>query len=159
MHNSIVKWARSAAFVLTLAASTAGCAADAAIYVPVGRDSGEVTQRWSIGGRFDRRLCRTYGADRMELIIRDTAGGIVARAYQPCEEMQMTVDLPEGRYFGEAKLIARDGSEVSTTLELQPFRIFEDTETFIDTDFPRSSMLTVLSVDTSASSSVDEEAP
>lgn len=159
MRDSIMKWAGSAAFVLSLAAAVVGCQAEAAVLVPVGREPGQVTQRWSIGGRFDSRLCRTYGADRMELIIRDTTGRTVARAYQPCEELQMSVDLPEGTYLGDARLIARDGSEVSTTLELQPFRILQGTETFIDTDFPRSSMLTVLSVDEDASASVDAEAP
>jgi len=159
MRNSIMKWASSLAFVTSIAAVTPGCVADASVYVPVGRDSGEVTQRWSIGGRFDRSLCRVYGADRMELIIRDMSGSTVARAYQPCEEMQMTVDLPEGTYTGDARLIGRDGSEVSTTLELRPFRIVEDVETFIDTDFPRSSMLTVLSFDASSSSSVDAASP
>lgn len=159
MRDSIMKWAGSLAFVLSLAAGVAGCQAEAAVLVPVGDDSGQVTQRWSIGGRFDRSLCRVYGADRMELVIRDMSGRTVARAYQPCEELQMTVDLPEGTYVGDARLIGRDGSEVSTTLELQPFRIIEDTETFIDTDFPRSSMLSVLSVDATGSSSVDADAP
>jgi hypothetical protein len=160
MRDFITKWAGPAAFVLSLAASAAGCVVDGGTtYVPIGRDSGEVTQRWSLGGRFDANLCRRYGADRMELIIRDTAGRTVARAYQPCEELQMSVTLPEGTYVGDARLIGSDGSEVSTTLELQPFRIIQGTETFIDTDFPSSSMLTVLSIDAAAtSSSVDEDA-
>ncbi|MDI1482241.1 hypothetical protein [Polyangium sp. y55x31] len=161
MRDSIIKWAGSAAFLLSLAPAAMGCQAEGSVvYVPVGRNTGTVTQSWSIGGRFDRSLCRTYGADRMELVIRDTSGRTVARAYQPCEEMQMSVRLPEGTYRGDATLIARDGSEVSTTLELQPFRILSNTDTLIDTDFPTSSMLTVLSVDAvAASESVDESAP
>ncbi|MDI1446168.1 hypothetical protein [Polyangium sp. 6x1] len=160
MRDSILKWAGPVAFVLSLAPATMGCQAEGGIYVPVTRDTGTVTQRWSLGGRLDGRLCRTYGADRMELIIRDTSGRMVARAYQPCEELQMTVTLPEGTYVGDAKLIASDGSEVSTTLPLRPFRIYQGTDTFVDTDFPSSSMLTVLSVDAAASSAdVDEEAP
>ncbi|MDI3284966.1 hypothetical protein [Polyangium sp. 15x6] len=160
MRNSILKSAGSAAFMLTLAASTAGCPVGDDVYVVFGNESGRVTQRWSIGGRFDRSLCRTYGADRMELVIRDMSDRTVARAYQPCEEMQMSVRLPEGMYKGDATLIARDGSEVSTTLELLPFRIIADTTTPVDTDFPTSSMLTVLSVDAvAASEDVDEEAP
>jgi len=160
MRDSIMKWAGSLAFVLSLAASATGCEPNTgSVFVPIDDYDGEVTQRWSIGGRFDRNLCRTYGADRMELIIRNMSGRTVARAYQRCEELQMTVKLPEGRYVGDARLIGRDGSEVSTTLELQPFSIIEDTETFIDTDFPRSSMLSVLSVDEANASSVDPEAP
>ncbi len=158
MHDSIKKWARSASLILGLAAGAAGCTAEAAVLVPVGRDTGTVTQRWSIGGRFNANLCSTYGADRMELIIRDTAGRRVARAYQPCEELQMTVNLPEGTYVGDAKLIASDGSEVSTTLELQPFRILQGIDTLIDTDFPTSSMLTVLSVREDPGSLVDTNA-
>ncbi|MDC3979520.1 hypothetical protein [Polyangium jinanense] len=161
MRDSIMKWAGSAAFVLSLAPTAMGCLAEGSVvYVPIGRDTGTVTQTWSIGGRFDPSLCRTYGADRMELVIRDMSDRTVARAYQPCREMQMSVKLPEGTYKGDATLIARDGSEVSTTLELLPFRILSNTDTPVDTDFPTSSMLTVLSVDAvAASAEVDDEAP
>jgi len=160
MRNPMVKKACSAAFMLALAASTAGCPIESEVFVPIGRDTGTVTQRWSIGGRFDAGRCRMFGADRMELVIRDTAGRTVARAYQPCREQQMTVTLREGTYVADATLLGSDGAEVSTTLNLQPFRILRNTDTFVDTDFPTSSMLTVLSVDSAAvSDPVDEEAP
>lgn len=84
----------------------------------------------------------TYGADRMQLVIRDHAGRLIAQAFQPCEEMQMSVKLIEGSYLGDTWLIASDGSRVSTTLSLRPFQIRRNTETFIDTDFPISSLLT-----------------
>lgn len=158
MNSMATKWFFLAAFAL------GGCAVDASLDVPsVTRNStGSLTQRWSIGGRFDRSLCRAYGADRMELVIRDQTGRLVARAYQPCEEMEMTLTLAIGSYVGDAVLIAGDGSSVSTTLQLQPFRILRDTDTFIDTDFPISSLLTVLDAPeepVDEDQEVDEESP
>jgi len=160
MRNSIIQWAGPWALLLSLAPAAIGCQAEGAVFVPVGRSTGTVTQSWSLGGRFDAGRCRMFGADRMELVIRDTAGRTVARAYQPCRELQMTVTLPEGTYLADATLLGSDGAEVSTTLNLQPFRILRNTDTHVDTDFPTSSMLTVLSVDAAATSEpVDEEAP
>lgn len=77
----------------------------------------------------------------MQLVIRDPSGQVVARAFQPCEEMQMSVKLAPGSYSGDAWLIGSDGTPVSTTLSLTPFQIVQSTETFIDTNFPLSSLL------------------
>jgi hypothetical protein len=124
------------------------CTFEAAVDVPSTNQPppstpiGTLTQRWSVGGRFDSRDCRIYGAHRMQLVIRDQSGQVVARAFQPCEEMQMSVKLAPGTYSGDAWLIGADGTPVSTTLSLTPFQIFQSTETFIDTNFPISSLLT-----------------
>jgi hypothetical protein len=147
MRASTTNWFFSTIATCALGAATWGCTFEAAVDVPgndppPGTPTGTLTQRWSIGGRFDTRACVTYGVDRLQLLIRDTAGGIVARAFQPCEEMQMSVTLATGSYLGDAWLIDTDGRKVSTTLALKPFRILQNTETFIDTDFPISSLLT-----------------
>jgi len=131
----------------------AGCTAEGSLSIPspapapppASTSTGTLTQRWSIGGSFDSNLCATYGADRMELVISDTAGRQVARAYQPCNEMRMTLTLAVGSYVADAVLIDRNNREVSTTLPLQPFSILNGIDTFVDTDFPTSSMLNVLS--------------
>jgi hypothetical protein len=80
----------------------------------------------------------------MELVVRDASGYIVARAFQPCQEMQMSVKLPTGSYLADAWFLGADGRKVSTTLSLRPFEILRGTETFIDTDFPISSLLTAI---------------
>jgi hypothetical protein len=140
-------------FFRTIAMSLFGsalgaCTFEAAVDVPDNNPPppntpiGTLTQRWSIGGRFDARYCTTYSADRMQLVIRDQSGQVVARAFQPCEEMQMSVKLAPGSYSGDAWLIASDGTPVSTTLSLTPFQIIPNTDTFIDTNFPLSSLLT-----------------
>lgn len=150
MRSSMTNWFYSTIGAWALGAATLGCTLDAGIDVPGIRPpppatpTGTLTQRWSIGSRFDTRACIAYGAYRMELVIRDTAGYIAARAFQPCEEMQMSVKLPTGSYVGEAWFLAADGTKVSTTLSLRPFQILESTETFIDTDFPISSLLTAI---------------
>jgi len=157
-----------AAWVLGLA--TYGCSFEAGVDIPgtrLGTPTGTLTQRWSIGGRFDTRSCATYGADRMQLVIRDTSGRVVAQAFQPCEEMQMSVKLATGSYVGDVWLIAADGRKVSTTLSLQPFQIVRSTETFIDTDFPTSSLLTAYSslastseaLESDSEDETDEESP
>lgn len=147
MNESIVKRGRYALAALFLAGIVPACVASPEIIVPVrGSGLGTLTQRWSIGGRFDPGLCAVYAADKMELTIKDTAGNVVARAYQPCREMQMSVTLAVGTYVADAVLIGSDGSAVSTTLPLQPFRINDGRDRFVDTDFPASSMLTVLGI-------------
>lgn len=149
MRSSTTNWFFSTIALGTLGAAALGCSFEAAVDVPNTRPppatpTGTLTQRWSIGGRFDTRACVAYGADRMQIVIRDESGYIVARAFQPCEEMQMSVKLPTGSYLGDAWLISSDGTKVSTTLSLQPFQIVRSTETFIDTDFPVSSLLTAI---------------
>jgi len=148
MRSSKTNWFVSKIATFSIALAAAGCSLEAGIGGPSIRQpppdipTGTLTQRWSIGSRFDTRACVTYGADRMELVIRDTDGYIVARAFQPCEEMQMSVKLAAGSYSADAWFIASDGTKASTTLSLQPFQILRGTETFIDTDFPISSLLT-----------------
>jgi hypothetical protein len=148
MRFSTTKSFFMAAGLLALGGAASACTFEAGVDVPGTGGSapvsstGTLTQRWSIGGQFNTRLCTTYGADRMQLVIRDQSSRLVARAFQPCEQMQMSVKLPEGSYYGDAWLIASDGTRVSTTLALEPFRILRGTETYIDTDFPLSSLLT-----------------
>ncbi len=152
MRSFTTNWFFSKMATWTIAIAACGCTLDAGIGIPGSQPppppletpSGTLTQRWSIGSRFDTRACVAYGAYRMELVIRDTAGYIVARAFQPCEEMQMSVKLPTGSYVGDAWFLAADGTKVSTTLSLRPFEILNGTETFIDTDFPISSLLTAI---------------
>lgn len=147
MRSSNTNWFFLGTALFALGTAASGCSFDAALDVtrpggPPTAATGTLTQRWSIGGQFNERFCVTYGADRMQLVIRDRAGALVARAFQPCEEMEMSVTLAEGSYTGDAWLIGADGERVSTTLPLRPFRIARGTETFIDTDFPVSSLLT-----------------
>jgi hypothetical protein len=149
MRTSVKNWFYQTLVTCSLGVAAWGCALDASVGVagnnppppPVSIPTGSVTQRWSIGGQFDARTCAQYGADQMQLVIRDQSGRIAATAYQPCSEMQMTVKLPIGSYTGDAWLIATDGTRVSTTLSLTPFQILRNTETFIDTDFPTNSFL------------------
>lgn len=108
---------------------------------PPTNPTGTLTQRWSIGGRFNAQSCAAYGADRMQLVVRDMAGNTVARAFQNCEDMRMTITLGVGSYSAEAFLVSTTGTPVSTTLQLRPFQIARGTDTYIDTDFPISSIL------------------
>jgi hypothetical protein len=150
MRTSVKNWFYKTIATCSLGAAAWGCSLDASVGVPGNNPpppppvipTGTITQRWSIGGQFDARTCTQYGANEMQLVIRDQSGRIAATAYQPCSEMQMSVKLPIGSYTGDAWLIAADGTRVSTTLSLTPFQIVRNTETFIDTDFPTNSFLT-----------------
>lgn len=150
MRFTRTHWLFRAVTVGCLGIASLGCSLDATVDIPrtnpppPAAPTGTLTQRWSIGGRFDTRFCSTYGADRMQLVVRDNAGQVVARAFQPCEQLQMTVTLPTGSYSADAVLISTDGTPVSTTLSLRPFQIARNTETFVDTDFPISSLLSGL---------------
>jgi hypothetical protein len=129
----MMKWAGRAVALAALATSSA-CIAE--------EPTGVLTTRWSIDSAFDDRLCADYYANQMELVVVDMSGYEVARANQPCEQFEMSVELPTGSYAADATLIGYDNAPVSTTLSLQPFQIVRDTEIFIDTDFPASSLLT-----------------
>ena len=150
MRTSVKNWFYQTIAACTLGTAVWGCALDASVGVtgnnppppPPPIPIGTITQRWSLGGQFDARYCRSFGADRMQLVIRDASNQIAATAFQPCSEMQMSVKLPIGSYTADAWLIATDGTRVSTTLSLSPFQILRNTETFIDTDFPTTSLLT-----------------
>ncbi|UQA61956.1 hypothetical protein [Polyangium aurulentum] len=142
MMDSMMKWAGRAVALVALSASSA-CVAEADLVVAGNGPTGVLTTRWSIAGAFNDRLCADYYADKMELVIVDAGGSEVARAYQSCEQFEMSVELPTGSYSADATLIGYDDAPVSTTLTLQPFRIVRDTEIFVDTDFPTSSLLTV----------------
>lgn len=146
MRLSPTNWLFRTIAVGCLGAAGLGCSLDATLGIPTTNPpppvtpTGTLTQRWSIGGRFDARFCATYRADRMQLVVRDQAGRVVAQAFQPCEQLQMSLTLPTGSYSGDVWLIGSDGTPVSTTLTLRPFQIVRGTETFIDTDFPISSL-------------------
>jgi len=143
MMHSMMKWAGRAVAFVALTASASACVAEADFVVAGNGPTGVLTTRWSIAGTFDDRLCADYYAERMELVIANASGGAAGTFSQPCEQFELSVELPTGSYVADATLIGYDGAPVSTTLTLQPFRIVRDTEIFVDTDFPADSLLTV----------------
>lgn len=142
MMNSMLKWAGRAAAIVAIAVAAPACVVGADVVVPSSGPTGTLTARWSVDGAFDNSVCSDYGADQMELVINDVSGYEVARAYQPCEQFEVTVELPVGSYTADATLIGYDSRPVSTTLPVQTFRIVRDTDIFIDTDFPADSLFT-----------------
>jgi hypothetical protein len=142
MMNSMMKWAGRMAAAVALAVAAPACVVGADTVVAGSGPTGTLTARWSVAGAFDNRVCANYGANQMELVILDASGRQVANAYQPCEQFEMTVEMPVGTYTANATLLGYDNRPVSTTLPVQAFRIVRDTDIFIDTDFPADSLYT-----------------
>jgi hypothetical protein len=139
MFKSMAKWAGRAAAIGVLALGASGCFVDAGT-VTAGEPTGTLTTRWSIANSFDAGLCDYYSVDEIELAVYDR-GGTTTRAYQPCEDFELTLELPIGSYEADATMIGFDNEAVSTTLALAPFQIIRDRDLLIDTDFPSDAFL------------------
>lgn len=126
------------------ATSLAGCFVDTApggkvIVTPA--ESGLLTVLWTVDGTTDASACDDYGASDLRLQVFDQDDYVVGDVLAPCEDFEVTLELPEGHYYGEARLVGPELVPVSTTLPLENIRIVSDTELTIDTDFPAGSIL------------------
>ncbi len=103
--------------------------------------SGTVTVSWTVAGSHSAPSCAQFGADTLELIVRDGAHRPVMTARAPCTEFSLPVTLPRGDYEAEARLIDASGRDVSTVLPLQDIRIVPGSNLTIDIEFPTTSRI------------------
>lgn len=102
---------------------------------------GTITVDWLVAGTDDPRLCASYGADQIEVVVYDQSGSEVATANAPCGSFSVTVPLPEGSYSADVTLVDRGGNSVTTTKPLNNLDVVPGTDLAVSLDFPTSSIL------------------
>ena len=107
--------------------------------IPV--QTGTVTVSWTVAGSHSAPACSQFGAEDLELTVRDTSHRPVTTVRAPCADFSLPVTLPRGNYEAEARLVDASGNDVSTALPLQDIRIVPDSNLTIDIEFPATSRI------------------
>ena len=107
--------------------------------VVVAESSGVVVIDWSIDGLKDPNVCDQSDADSLLVSIWTDAGVHVGDFEQYCQVFEASIELEPGTYAAEAVLLAPDGIERTTPIEIAPFDIFGNDMLEVPIDFPASS--------------------
>ena len=103
--------------------------------------TGTVTVSWTVAGSHSAPACSQFGAEQLELVVRDSAQRPVTTVRAPCTDFSVRVTLPRGNYEAEARLVDASGNDVSTALPIPDIRIVPGTNLTIDTEFPSTSRI------------------
>jgi hypothetical protein len=103
--------------------------------------SGTLTVAWTVNDSRSPAACAQFGADDVEVVVRDQANRPVATVTAPCADFTLTVPLPAGTYEGEATLVDSRSRALTTTLPLHDIDIHPGPDLTIEIDFPASSRL------------------
>jgi hypothetical protein len=95
---------------------------------------------WTIDGRTDSLDCVDLGADRLELLIYD-GRDLVDEVTPFCEDFGVSIDMFDGIYDGEARLIDSFDRPATLAEPLDAIDIISGTTLTIDIDFPIESFL------------------
>lgn len=95
---------------------------------------------WTIEGGTDPRDCFDLGADSLELLIFE-GGDLVDEVTPVCEDFGVSIDMIDGVYDGEARLIDSFGTPATLVEPLDAIDIIAGTTLTIDIDFPIGSFL------------------
>jgi hypothetical protein len=102
-------------------------------------DLGILTVVWTIDGVADPADCAFYGFDRFELAVYDIFDDPVVTSTSFCEDLELSISLPEGSYSADATLIDRFDRAATTTQLIDAIDIIEDDELVTFVDFPARS--------------------
>jgi hypothetical protein len=133
----MMKSACAAAFAVA-SVTALGCSSSSQ---PTGVASGALNTRWTIAGSSDPNQCAVHDAANIDIRVFDPNGGLVSNVVLPCQQLAARVFLYPGRYTGTMTLTNSAAGARTTTLVLQPFDVFENTDTFVPVDFPADSFL------------------
>jgi hypothetical protein len=97
------------------------------------------TVDWTVDGTTERAECRQGDATSFDLIVETRSGAFVGEYEADCEDFEISVDLPPGRYQASAVLLDSRGDERTTQVDLDPFSLYEGDELIVDVDFPARS--------------------
>ena len=130
----------------TLAAACLGsCLAASGCTISTGHDapapavySGTLSIAWTVTHSTSANACADMYADALDIEIYDRDGYLTASVYPPCEAFLEDIDLPEGAYQIDLTMVDSHNHAVSTTLTLDT-RVYDESSTDIDVDFPTSS--------------------
>lgn len=127
--------ARSVIVVAALAAT--GCIVEQA---PVPMSSlGTVELQWTINGRVDANLCSQSSAATLAVDVFDSRGYAVGSYDASCGAFATSIDLYDGSYSADARLLDAGGRARSTTVSVAPFWVRAGSTLVVPIDFPASS--------------------
>lgn len=103
--------------------------------------TGTITVSWTVAGSHSAPACTQFGADEIELVVRDQFNRPVTTVSAPCSDFSLTVRLPVGNYEAEARLVDARSNDVSTALPLRDIRVIRGSDLTLDIEFPSTSRL------------------
>jgi hypothetical protein len=123
---------------LALCAAATGCSVRTTDGSPPPTSSGygTLTALWTLDGAADSDVCAFYAIDRVDVVVFDDAGFVIADALPICEDFGISFDVRTGWYSTEMTLLDFDGFAVSDTVVVEDLRVQRNTETVVDVDFP-----------------------
>lgn len=101
-------------------------------------DRGRLTTHWTIEGTASASDCERVGAGSLELVTFDQLGSILSRTYAPCEEFTISIELPEGQFAAEARLVTEAALPITDAQRVEDLLIRQDETVVITVDFPSS---------------------
>ena len=122
-------------------AIVSGCSVRAEPGPVVVPSDGSLTVDWTIDDTKDPTYCAHYAASSIQIAVTASDGADAGTYEQDCEAFQTTLSLPPGEYSATAVLIDSAGTHVTTTIDINPFRIVSGTDLNTPIDFPLSSFL------------------
>lgn len=106
--------------------------------VVVEESSGLLTIQWSIAGDTNPAECGESDADALLVSVFSQSGAYIGEFEQYCQVFETGIQLEPGTYLAEAVLIAPDGIELTTPVDLPRFDIAGNDALELPIDFPAS---------------------
>ncbi len=97
---------------------------------------GTLTAGWTLDGYATIDVCAYYQVDRVNVVLVDDYGDVIADEEPYCEDFEISFDLSTGWYGAEVTLLDVGGYAVSDTVVIDGVRVVRDAEVFVDVDFP-----------------------
>lgn len=101
--------------------------------------SGVVVFAWSLDGAKNPDECDQSDTDALLVSIRTRSGSHIGEFEQYCQVFETSIELEPGTYEAEAVLLAPDGIERTTPIQIPPFDTFGHELLEVPIDFPPSS--------------------
>jgi hypothetical protein len=96
---------------------------------------GTLSAGWTLAGSSHAAECLYYQVDRVNVVIVDDTGFVVADEVPYCEDFGLSFDLSTGWYSSEVTLLDAGGYAVSDTV-ITDVSVPRDTVVYVDVNFP-----------------------
>lgn len=107
-------------------------------YPPVAR-SGTAVFDWTVAGTKDPRACNQFAAAGIQISLVSTSGRDAGTFSQSCSAFATEIVLAPDDYVADAFLVDPSGYAATTTIAVDPFRVFGNDRIIIPIDFPADS--------------------
>jgi len=100
-----------------------------------------VEVRWTLNETADPNICIQAQAPTMDIVVTTVGGQFIGEFQAACEAFGTSITLSRGSYGASARLLGTGGQARTTTLNIDPFTIVENSSLVVDIDFPADSFL------------------